>query len=188
MTFLFHLGVVFDVGVKNLRLALLPSSSLEGVRPSPLVITQLEMPAWKIGLCIPSDISPQTEEQEIAFFKRACPTSAVAASETLYHVVLGVVAAARDRDFRTFCDAVNAIQRCTWKRLERELYAESLLLVEREIYDNGASAVGMSSLGPGLFFLADDVDAVTARVRRVLPQYGWIVGICHNSGRTVTHQ
>jgi beta-ribofuranosylaminobenzene 5'-phosphate synthase len=183
VTTYFDGGFVFDVGVKNTRTTLLPSSALEGVRPSPLVVKQLKMPEWKIGLCIPSGIPPQTEEQEIAFFKRACPTVAAATTETLYHVVYGAVASVHDQDFNTFCEAIKAIQSCTWKRMERQLYGEALLLIEREIYRAGASAVGMSSLGPGLFLLADDVDTVTGRLQGTYPEHEWIVARFHNSGR-----
>lgn len=87
VTTYFDGGLVFDVGVKHSRIELLPSSALEGVRPSPLIITQVEMPNWKIGLCIPSGIPLQTEEQEIGFFKRACPIPAAAANAIRYNVV-----------------------------------------------------------------------------------------------------
>jgi beta-ribofuranosylaminobenzene 5'-phosphate synthase len=185
VTTYFDGGLVFDVGIKNARLALLPSSVLEGARPFPLVITKLEMPAWKIGLCVPSDISPQTEEQEVTFFKRACPISAAAAKEALYQVIYGAIASAKERDFTGFCDAIKVIQRCTWKKLERDLYGEPFLSVEQRIYEAGASAVGMSSLGPGLFFLGNDVEAITARLQTALPQHAWMVAACHNSGRNL---
>jgi beta-ribofuranosylaminobenzene 5'-phosphate synthase len=186
ITTYFDGGLVFDVGVKkDVCHELLPSSALEGTRPPPLIVAQIKMPAWKIGLCIPYNIPPQTEEQELAFFKRVCPTPAVAINETLYHVVYGAVASASEHDFDGFCNALSAIQNCTWKRLERELYGQQLVSLERKIYDSGARAVGMSSLGPGLFFLADDVDVVITGLKAALPEHSWMAGVCDNTGRNV---
>jgi beta-ribofuranosylaminobenzene 5'-phosphate synthase len=188
VTTYFDGGLVFDLGIKNAGLPLLPSSALEGARPLPLVVTQLEMPAWKIGMCIPSGIPPQTEAQEVAFFKRSCPTSAADTKEALYQVIYGAIASVKERDFAGFCAAIKAIQRCTWKRLERGLYGKPLLSIENEIYRAGASAVGMSSLGPGLFFLADEVDVVTHSLKAALPQHVWIAAAFYNSGRNLISQ
>jgi len=185
VTTYFDGGLIFDVGVKKASLQMLPSSLVEGERPSPLIITNLEMPAWKIGLCIPADIQPQTEEQEVAFFKSSCPISANAANETLYQVVYGIVASIKEEDFRGFCDAVNTIQLCTWKKAERTLYGKAILAIEKAIYDAGALAVGMSSLGPGLYFLANNIEDVISRLRASNPQHTWIIAACRNSGRSM---
>jgi beta-ribofuranosylaminobenzene 5'-phosphate synthase len=188
VTTYFDGGLVFDVGVKASQLASLPSSSVEGARASPLIITRFDMSKWKIGICIPLDIKPQTEKQEIAFFKRSCPIPAAATNEILYHVVYGAIASAREHDFDGFCAAINAIQRCNWKGLERKLYGEQLYSLEKTIYALGARAVGMSSLGPGLFFLAENIGTIISRLKRELPQHLWFISFCHNSGRKLQHR
>lgn len=188
ITTYFDGGLVFDVGIKDTRSPPLPSSVMEGLHRCPLVVKQLQMPDWRVGLCIPFGIRPQTEEEEVAFFKRACPITASASHETLYHVVYGLLASAQEHDFVGFCNAIKAIQRCPWKQMERALYGEPLLQVETSIYDAGAAAVGMSSLGPGLFFFANDVDTVAESLRTAQPHHTWRVGLCHNFGRLLLSQ
>lgn len=183
VTTYFDGGLVFDLGMKNTRRELLPSSALEGEHGRALVISRFQMPQWSVGLCIPHGIPPKTEEEEVAFFRRVCPVPQADINETLYHVTYGVVASAREHDFRTFCEAIKALQQCTWKSSERQLHGHQLALLESKIYDAGAAAVGMSSLGPTLFFFADDLVDVVAKLRTTCPGHRWLVGQCYNSGR-----
>jgi beta-ribofuranosylaminobenzene 5'-phosphate synthase len=183
VTTYFDGGLVFDVGTKNDHQPMLPSSVVEKTRSCPLVLAQQKMPEWKVGLCVPLDILPQTEEQEVAFFKRACPITSSASKQALYSVVYGVLASSKEQDFNGFCSSIRSIQRCKWKSLERGLYGEPLVLIERKIYEAGATVVGMSSLGPSLFFLAADVGGVAAKMRATFPFHKWIVSTCNNSGR-----
>jgi beta-ribofuranosylaminobenzene 5'-phosphate synthase len=177
---------VFDVGVRAMNTSYLPSSSVEGMRLPPLVIMTDNMPNWEVGICIPSSISLKTAAEEVEFFTRTCPIPVSAVKDTLYEAVYGISASIREADFETFCRSIREIQRQVWKRLERELYGEPLFVLEREIYAAGAKAVGMSSLGPGLFFLGSDLKAVVEALRIKHPSHGWILSRCINSGRIIS--
>jgi beta-ribofuranosylaminobenzene 5'-phosphate synthase len=185
VTTYFDGGLVFGVGTRSEENGFAPSSSVEGQLPSPLVLVRFPMPNWQVGVCIPSAIRPQTVEQEAAFFKRVCPISAASVHQALYHVIYGLVASAREQDLPTFGRAVRSIQDCVWKRNERELYGDVLVRLEQSIYDAGASAVGLSSLGPGLFFLGDSLEGVVAELCLRHPQHTWYSSACWNSGRTI---
>ena len=54
--------------------------------------------------------------------------------------------------------------------LERNLYGEAITEVENIIRKNGARSVGMSSLGPLLYFFGDDIEDIVEKVNHEMPQ------------------
>ncbi|VGO12253.1 hypothetical protein PDESU_00804 [Pontiella desulfatans] len=177
-------GFVFDVGHAAEGSDFAPSHSRTGHDPS-LALIQMPMPQWEIGVCIPRQIPLKTQLEEQHFFRSHCPLPACDIHEILYHSVYGITASVKERDFGRFCGAVRALQRTAWKKGERTLYGERLQQVEDAIYDAGALAVGMSSLGPGLFFLGDDVPTKIEALRKQLPTCEWLSTSVRNSGREV---
>lgn len=145
-----------------------PSHQASALQP-PLVMDHLPMPEWDIGICIPLGIPHKTEAEERAFFERTCPLPASAVYETLYHSLFGLYAAIREADRATFCRSLRAVQECAWKKAERLEYGSALAEIEQSLYGCGAEAVGMSSLGPTLFFMADNVADVANRMRGAHP-------------------
>ena len=85
--------------------------------------------------------------------------------KVLYNVIYGLYAAILENDRKTFNYALKAIQNCTWKLNEKKLYGKKLFDIEKKLYSCGAESVGMSSLGPGLFFLSKNVNAVINGMR-----------------------
>lgn len=161
-------GCVFDLGRSLGIEPHEPSHQVAASRP-PLVLDHLPMPEWNIGICIPLDIPHKSEAEERAFFERTCPLAAGAVYETLYHSLFGLYAAIRDDDRAAFCRALRAIQECAWKKAERLEYGPALAEIEQTLYGCGADAVGMSSLGPTLFFMADNVTDVVSRMQSARP-------------------
>ena len=175
-------GCVFDLGRQFENEQHAPSHQVAISRP-PLVLDCLPMPEWDIGICIPLAIPHKSEAEEQAFFKRTCPLPAEAVYETSYHALFGLYAAIREADRATFCHALRAIQECAWKKAERLEYGVALLEVERALYECGAEAVGMSSLGPSLFFLANDVTDVISKMQLVRPDCECLLTRPANRGR-----
>lgn len=157
-------GFVFDIGKPNKGHQHLPSGLVHPDQ-TPLCLGRQDMPDWNIGICIPTQIRPKTQQEELEFFGRTCPIKDDDVYETLYHVAYGLYPAVIEGDKDTFCRALRAIQSSAWKKAERQEYGDDLLRLEKQIYDLGADAVAMSSLGPALFFLADDVGQVVTRIR-----------------------
>jgi beta-ribofuranosylaminobenzene 5'-phosphate synthase len=180
-------GIVLDAGVANIATdEFAPSSAIENRNRTPTVLAQRKMPKWCIGLCIPSGLRPLSHSEEVEFFKRVCPIPREDVLETLYHVVSGAYAAAADGDLLAFAQAVNAIQRTRWKMAERELYGSELITLEKHILSAGAIGVGLSSLGPGLFFFGDNINRITDTLRRELQKECWMIAYTDNHGRRVT--
>lgn len=173
---------VFDLGKVASRIAHAPSHQIFSSQP-PLVLDQLPMPEWDIGICIPLEIPHKTETEEKEFFDRICPIASEAAYEAIYHAIFGLYAAIREQDRVVFIRALKSIQECAWKKAERLEYGDKLSTIEQALYRCGADAVGMSSLGPSLFFLADDVDDVIYRMGQTGLNIECLVTRPLNSGR-----
>jgi beta-ribofuranosylaminobenzene 5'-phosphate synthase len=109
------------------------------------------MPNWTLGVCYP--IFPlSTSETEDAFFTKNTNLENTDVYESLYYVTYGVLSGIMENDFESFQQGIESIQRGKWKKLERDLYSGIIEEQERILYKHGATTVGMSSLGPGLFF------------------------------------
>lgn len=177
-------GCVFDLGRKIEGKPHVPSHKASAF-PLPLMLDHLPMPEWDIGICIPP-IPHKSQAEELEFFKRVCPIPKEDAYEAIYHALFGIYAAIREGNKVMFCQAVRAIQECAWKKAERSEYGAELMTIEQTLYDCGADAVGMSSLGPGLFFLAEDVAGVIEQMRQKMPECECLMTRPMNSGRKLS--
>ena len=183
----FEGGLVVDLGRKNNGALHTPSSQACESFDAPLLLQQVSMPEWNIGICIPSHIKALTEDEEMIFFKKTCPIPESEAYKAMYYAVAGVYAAVRENDKSSFEASVRALQKCAWKKAERERHGASLFKLEKQLYEAGANAVGMSSLGPSLFFLADDLDAVIVKAQDAFPNCEFIKTKPANSGRLISY-
>lgn len=181
-------GFVFDVGIKNIGNGLLsPSSSfVDSSRPKPLLMNHFQLPSWNLGICIPQ-IEHKTEEDEKLFFENYCPISKDYAEQILYEAVYGVSASLLENDYYVFCQSINAIQRTRWKQLERDLYGRGLLAVEEVILAAGANCIGMSSFGPMLYFLGDDLYSIVEIVKNNIPHCTCFISSFNNSARILEY-
>jgi beta-ribofuranosylaminobenzene 5'-phosphate synthase len=177
-------GAVIDLGIRNSNSKHRPSSALLNITP-PLVFQRCDMPEWNIGICIPSNIKPLTRVEEEEFFNKICPIKESEAYKSLYHSVMGVMASIYENDKEAFDFSIRELQKCEWKKEERKVHGDTLLEVENILYDIGASAVGMSSLGPSLYFSANDIDKVITQAKRDLPNCVFFKTLPCNYGRKI---
>ena len=175
-------GFVFDIGHPADGTEFAPSGAKNGHPPS-VALTQLPMPNWKIGICFPKNIPLKTQTEEQHFFRNHCPLPAADIHEILYHSVYGITAAVKEQDFDCFCETIRTLQHTAWKKGERNLYSEPLQVIEDAIYAAGASAVGMSSLGPGLFFLGENIEEIINSLLQTHSDCNWILTTPRNMGR-----
>lgn len=182
----FNGGFIFDAGIKNFGRETFSPSSLfvESPRPRPLLMKSHPLPKWDLGICLPP-IMHKTEEEEASFFKKNCPISKESAEHILYEAIYGVSAALIENDFQVFCQSINAIQHTRWKQLERDLYDSELDEIEAIIKSSGAKSVGMSSLGPMLYFFGDNIDGIVENVKHIIPQCTCFKTSFNNSARIV---
>jgi beta-ribofuranosylaminobenzene 5'-phosphate synthase len=153
-------GFIFDVGIKNIDNKLMPSSSVQRMGKIPLIIHKTKLPDWNIGVCIPKYIKNKSEQEEVDFFKKHCPINKSHIENILYESVYGITSSIIEGNYDTFCQSINVIQSTKWKHLERSLYGNALLDLEKKIKYFGADCVGMSSLGPAIFFMAENIDDI----------------------------
>ncbi|QTE36117.1 hypothetical protein J3L18_23735 [Mucilaginibacter gossypii] len=178
-------GYVFDIGHKNWGQKLLPSSNKESNPIQTLLISEGNIPKWSIGICYPIHPIPMTDTEN-QFFSKNTKLKEVTVYETLYHVVYGVLAGIKENDIKLFEKGVKAIQHCEWKKSERDLYFNELQNAEKVLYENGASMVGMSSLGPGLFFWGKDISSVIVQSSQNLRNWNFLNTFTNNLGRLLT--
>lgn len=146
-------GLVCDLGRRKDGSHFRPSSQTKAL--APLTLPSVNMPDWPILLCIPRGIRPKTQAEEMAFFARTTPLPAAASFETSYIALFELYAMAIEADFGAFCLGIEQMQRSAWKQAERAEYGEALAFINLRLRDAGAQCVGMSSLGPMLFCLAE---------------------------------
>jgi beta-ribofuranosylaminobenzene 5'-phosphate synthase len=178
-------GYVFDIGQKNKGQNLLPSSMRENNTVQALVISEGLMPNWSIGICYPRKALTKSQD-ESQFFDDNADVTDEDVSKTLYNVVYGTLAGILEDDIDAFQASIKLIQSFGWKSLEKNLYTHVVETVETKLYANGAFAVGMSSLGPGLFFLSKNIDAIIGKLENELVDWHFIKTTINNSGRTLT--
>ncbi|PRD48027.1 beta-ribofuranosylaminobenzene 5'-phosphate synthase family protein [Sphingobacterium haloxyli] len=161
-------GYAFDVGRKNDGNTLSPSGSLEHKVNQSLLINQGEMPNWKIGLCIPRNLYGFSNTTENSFFKRTANLSNKAIKEILYECSLGVLPSIIEKDIDVFSKSIKKIQKLKWKTAERKVHETTISDAELILYDCGASAIGMSSMGPTLFFVGEDLEKTITLAKQQL--------------------
>ncbi len=176
-------GLVFDLGREIDGSEFVPSESAIDSGYVPLMCNQIPMPAWPIGFFSPSRIQSIDVEEEARFFRNTCPIPQSAVYETTYHVVFGILAAVLANRFDSFCESVNALQDCFWKSAEISIYGEEVSGLMAELRGLDCQAVGMSSLGPGLYFLAKDFDRVFTAVNKQFPNENIVATLPRNMGR-----
>lgn len=161
----FEGGFICDIGVKNMHdQSTITPSSITHNSTKPLVLYRHDMPQWKMGICISKRIQTLSEVQEVSFFNEVNSIGQSEINEILYHAVYGIVASIEESDQETFNQAIKNIQGTQWKLLERSNYGSEIANVEQILYQNGAKSVGMSSMGPLLFFTGDNVNEIIQRV------------------------
>jgi beta-ribofuranosylaminobenzene 5'-phosphate synthase len=159
----FHGSYIMDIGVKNNDNIFLPSNNNYNKETSRAFL-KAEMPDWPFIVCIPKKLSPLSITQEREFFQTKTPFKEDEVSKILYEVVFGLSASILDRDFESFCKALNTIQKTKWKNLERGNYFGEIEKIEKDIMLYGAKAIAMSSLGPSLIIFSDDVKSLYLRL------------------------
>ena len=147
----FEGGLILDLG-RSSGLNEITPSSLGRRHSLPISIKKLVMPNWEMGICIPTNIQPKTQEEELRFFHDNTPISNQSSYEASYYALFGIYASVLEQDFANFCKSINILQKSEWKSLERKQYGGYIEQVERLLYKRGARCAGMSSLGPIIYF------------------------------------
>jgi beta-ribofuranosylaminobenzene 5'-phosphate synthase len=180
-------GFIFDIGIKNENDLLVPSSIADRKGKKPLVVYKGKTPDWEIGICIPHHLKNKSEQEEKDFFNKYCPIEKEYIGDILYESVYGITSAIIENDYNVFTQSINAIQHTRWKYLERSLYGQALLELEQRIMQLGADCVGMSSLGPSLFFTGNNVSKIISTLKKNIQDAQCYISKMNNQGRKITY-
>lgn len=179
-------GIVFDVGVPNKGQEIKPSSAMNAINSHPLSIYKGTLPDWKVGICVPN-IERKTEKEERQFFHTVVPNIQNDAPHILYELVNGVVAALEEQDYKTYCEAINNIQKTSWKSAERHQYGHTLLEYEDDLFNFGADCVGMSSFGPLLYFHGERIQDIVSKMNAKYQSGCCFCTSFNNKGRIIEY-
>lgn len=181
-------GFVVDVG-RRFDAQILASSD-ETPRPThlPQLLARYPMPPWRIGLLFPSCPSLTLDQERNVFATLTTdPISPAKVHEIAYHSIFGATAAVVTSDFRGFCDAVNVLQHTAWKRREITAHGSAVVSVMGRMRELGCDCVGLSSMGPGLYFLASDFDRTLDCLHKEFPDARIVSTIATNCGREIQY-
>lgn len=183
----FHGGFVFDIGRKFDLDRIISSDDVQRPRELPVAFSFQKMPHWRIGILYLQGYEPVSLEAERRLFSTALPMSMRDVHEIAYHSLFGASASIAVGDFESFCSSVNALQQCSWKRAEIYIHGTSFIKKMDILRDLGCDAVGMSSVGPALYFLAADFDSVFSRISHTFPGSKLFSSLPNNLGRKITY-
>lgn len=161
----FQGGLSIDFGVKTSGLPLAPSSARTSPLEKPLQLLNIKLPAsWGFGVVIPLGSNGISAKEEVDFFNKTCPIPLSAVHESIYHAISGMACAAVESDYLTFSKSINAIQETEWKKAEWSVQSDLVHKLRNELQDSGVECVGLSSLGPALYFMANDLKSIINKI------------------------
>ena len=147
----FEGGLVLDLGHRR-STAPAPSRDRANMG-APLPLLRVDMPQWTFGICIGASLRPVPISVERAVFQRSLPLPRSDVEAALYDIVFGMVAAVMEDDQTVFAGAVDALQTRGWKRAEWAIHGAELASLSEKIRAKGGLGIGLSSMGPTLYFL-----------------------------------
>lgn len=178
-------GLNVDFGVKQTGLELGPSSARTKNLQQPINLINVPLPKnWSIGVIIPLSVNRISGNDEIDFFKKTCPIPSSSVHESIYQALSGLTCAAIEDDISTFCSAINATQNYQWKSAEWMAQPSCLRDLRARLHQLGASCVGLSSLGPAIYFMGATVQDIATKLK-LTKNYIFVNCSPNNHGRIV---
>lgn len=150
-------GFILDGGhsFPDQKPSFLPSSAA-GNAPPPPTLLRCPFPDWDVLIAVPncSRISGQTE---VNLFQNLCPQPRSTAEQLSHLILLKLLPAIFEKNRTAFGEALNSIQTFGWKQVEIEAQGEALQRTLNFLWDNGAAGAGVSSWGPAIFALGENL-------------------------------
>ena len=182
-------GMIFDTGIKKGNKEFNPSNLFESRNYLPLMIKRVETDCWELGLYLNPLIKYITEKAEAKFFQESCPILDNETYEILYHTIYGCLSSIIEKDKNSFFESINQIQKTKWKSLERSLYKGIIREYEELLFSAGATAIGMSSLGPLLYFFSNDpIEEVMSKSKNAGLKGNFFKCFMFNHGREIHYE
>ena len=161
-------GFILDGGHRypDQKSSFLPSSAAGNV-PAPPLLLRHPFPDWELLIVIPR-CTHISGEREIQLFKTLCPQPRSTAEQLSHRILLQLLPAIFEVDRRAFGAAINEIQTFGWKKVEIDAQGGVLQQTLDFLRDNGATGAGVSSWGPAIFAVGEDLPVLKKRTKTFL--------------------
>jgi beta-ribofuranosylaminobenzene 5'-phosphate synthase len=148
-------GFILDGGHKFKDKGAFSPSAASHVPPGP-VLFRRDFPDWPIVVAIPNTKGVY-DAAEVDIFKKFCPIPLAEVQEICHVILMQMLPALVEEDLESFGKAVNHVQRTGFKRREVELQPQPVLEIMEYMQKNGASGAGISSFGPVVYGVVENV-------------------------------
>ena len=133
----------------------LPSSAVGDIPPPPILL-RYAFPELPLLIVMPN-CSRIYGDAEIELFRTLCPQPEWVAQKLSHILLLQILPALIERDLNTLGEALNDIQTFGWKRVEIDAQGPELQLTLDYLRDSGAFGAGVSSWGPAICVIAENI-------------------------------
>ena len=161
-------GFILDGGhsFPDQKPSFLPSSAA-GDAPPPPTLLRHPFPDWDVLIAVPNctQISGQTE---INLFQNLCPQPRSTAEQLSHLILIKLLPAIFEEDLAAFGEAINCIQGIGWKQVEIDAQGGVLQQTLNFLWDNGAIGAGVSSWGPAIFAVGENLSELQKKTQGFL--------------------
>lgn len=168
-------GFIVDGGHRypEQKASFLPSSAVGDIPPPPILL-RYPFPELPLLIVMPN-CSRIYGDAEIELFRTLCPQPEWVAQKLSHILLLQILPALIERDMNTLGEALNDIQTFGWKRVEIDAQGPELQLTLDYLRDSRAFGAGVSSWGPAICVIAEDIHKLkqeTEAFLKTLPNGG----------------
>ena len=151
-------GFILDGGHQypEQKASFLPSAAVGDIAPPP-ILARYTFPSWPLLIVIPN-CSKIYGEAELELFRTLCPQPESVAPKLSHLLLLKILPAVLEDDIESFGNALNSIQNFGWKKVEIDAQGIELQQTLEFLQCNGALGAGVSSWGPAICAISDDID------------------------------
>ena len=155
------------------KASFLPSSAVGDILPPPILF-RYPFPDLRLLIVMPN-CSRIYGDKEIELFRTLCPQPEWVAQKLSHILLLQILPALVQGDMHNFGKALNNIQTFGWKRVEIDAQGSELQSTLDFLRDSRAFGAGVSSWGPAICVITEDVDRLkqeTDAFLKTLPNGG----------------
>ena len=163
-----HGGFIVDGGHRfpAQKSSFLPSSASGNVAPPPVLFRQ-NFPDWPVLIVIPN-CRHISDTEEVRLFTTLCPMPQITAQKLSHLILMKLLPALVENDLIGFGETINRIQEIGWKKIEVDAQGPIVQKTMDFLRNNGAVGVGLSSWGPALYALGEDLESLQEKTLEFL--------------------
>lgn len=161
-------GFIVDGGHQypDQKPSFLPSSAADGILPPPILL-RYNFPNIPMLIVMPN-CSRIYGEAELELFRTLCPQPESVAPRLTHLLLLQILPALLENDMNNFGKALNEIQTFGWKKVEINAQGVELQQTLEFLQTNGALGAGVSSWGPAICAVSEDIEGLKLRTENFL--------------------